>query len=278
MTHGEEIPERYTVEEYLKMERASEVRHEYLDGAIFEMAGESLAHRDICTNLIVELGTKLRGSRCRVLSKDTKVRNGALSSPRRVMRGLFSYPDLVIVCGTPQFHDEYSDILLNPQVIIEVLSEATEAFDRGEKFQRYREHLSSLTDYILVAQDRPYIEHFTRRSAERWEMISYEGTDSALELSSLDYRLQLAEVYDRVEFLPTDDVAEEPPFETEAPQGLTRLLLKQGKTVMIELHPKVLEKNGKKEFVMLPYVEFVALQEILADAEDVLDLRAAKFL
>ncbi len=132
------FPQRYTVEEYLKMERAADVRHEYLDGEIFEMAGESLAHGDICTNLIVELGTKLRGSHCRVLSKDTKVRSGALPSPRRVMRGLFSYPDLMIVCGTPQFHDEYTDILLNPQVIIEALSEATEAFDRGEKFQRYR--------------------------------------------------------------------------------------------------------------------------------------------
>jgi len=212
MRAEKEVPQRYTVEEYLRTERASEVRHEYLDGAVFEMAGESLAHGDICTNLVVELGTKLRGSRCRVLSKDTKVRSGALPSPRRVMRGLFSYPDLLIVCGTPQFHDEYTDILLNPQVIIEVLSEATEAFDRGEKFQRYREHLPSLTDYILVAQVRAYVEHFTRMSAGRWELVSCEGTDSALDISSLDCRLQLAEVYDRVEFPPpTDDTGEELP-------------------------------------------------------------------
>jgi len=95
-----------------------------------------------------------------------KVRSGALPSPRRVMKGLFSYPDVVIVCGPPQTRDEHTDILLNLQVI-EVLSEATEAFDRGEKFQRYREHLPSLTDYILVAQLRAYVEHFTRQSAGR---------------------------------------------------------------------------------------------------------------
>ena len=88
-----------------------------------------------------------------------KVRSGALPSPRRVMKGLFSYPDVVIVCGPPQTRDEHTDILLNLQVI-EVLSEATEAFDRGEKFQRYREHLPSLTDYILVAHLRAYVEHY----------------------------------------------------------------------------------------------------------------------
>lgn len=218
MRAEKQILHRYTVEEYLQMERAADVRHEYLDGEIFEMSGETIPHGRISTNLIADLRTQLRGKDCDVFTKDMKVRSGALPSPRRVMKGLFSYPDVVIVCGTPQTHDEYTDILLNPQVIIEVLSEATEVFDRGEKFQRYREHLSSLTDYVLVAQDRPYIEHFTRQSAGRWELVSYEGTDSTLELSSLDCRLRLAEVYDRVEFPPpTDDMEGDPPSEPETP-------------------------------------------------------------
>ena len=212
--------QRYTVEEYLQIERAADVRHEYLDGAIFEMAGETIPHGRICSNIISSLGTQLRGIDCDVFTRDMGVRSGALPSPRRVMKGLFSYPDVMIVCGTPQVDDKYTDILLNPQVIIEVLLEATEAFDRGEKFQRYREHLSSLIDYILVAQDKPYVEHFTRQSVERWELTAHAGLDGALRLPSLDCQLQLAEVYDRVEFLPpTDDMAEEPLSETEAPQS-----------------------------------------------------------
>jgi Uma2 family endonuclease len=194
-----------TVEEYLEMERASEVRHEYLDGEIFEMAGESLAHGDICTNLVVTLGSRLRGTRCRVLSKDTKVQSGWLPRPRRMTKGLFSYPDVVIVCGQPQFHDEFQDILTNPGVIIEVLSDATEKFDRGEKFRRYREHLPSLTDYVLVAQTRPLVEHFRRGEAGAWVLVPVEGLESALRLDSVDCTLPLAEVYDRVEFPPDPD-------------------------------------------------------------------------
>src|SRR3954468_9562104 len=127
---------RYTVEEYLEMERASEVRHEYLDGRIFEMSGESLSHGRISTNLVISLGLQLRGKPCDVLSKDTKIQSGWLPRPRQMMKGLFSYPDVVIVCGQPLFHDEYQDILINPNVIIEVLSATTEKFDRGEKFRR----------------------------------------------------------------------------------------------------------------------------------------------
>src|SRR3982751_627227 len=102
---------RYTVEEYLEMERASEVRHEYLDGEIFEMSGETLSHGRICTNLVAELRTQLRGKPCDVLSKDMKIQSGWLPRPRRMIKGLFSYPDIVIVYGQPQFHDDYQDIL-----------------------------------------------------------------------------------------------------------------------------------------------------------------------
>ncbi|MGH8587999.1 MAG: Uma2 family endonuclease [Gammaproteobacteria bacterium] len=129
---------RHTVEEYLALERASEERHEYLDGQIYAMAGESQNHGDICINLIAELRTQLRGKPCRVWTKDVKVRSGPLPLRPHARKGLFSYPDVVIVCGEPQFLDPQQDVLINPKVIIEVLSPTTEAFDRGEKFRRYR--------------------------------------------------------------------------------------------------------------------------------------------
>lgn len=196
-------PSAYTIEEYLAAERAALERHEYLDGEIYEMAGESLAHGDICINLAGELYNQLRGTPCRALSKDMKVLSGPLLKTRRTTKGLFSYPDLVVVCGEPQFHDERRDVLLNPTVIVEVLSPSTEAFDRGEKFRRYRTHLASLTDYLLVAQTMPLVEHYRRQDRQRWELISVEGLEDSLSIASIDCTLRLTEVYDRVAF-PTE--------------------------------------------------------------------------
>ena len=201
----------YTVEEYLQMERASEVRHEYLDGEIFEMAGETIAHGDISTNLTRIISTQLLGTPCRTLSKDTKIQSGWLPRPRRMMKGLFSYPDVVIVCGTPRTHEEYKDILLNPTVIIEVLSESSELFDRTEKFRRYCTHLETLTDYMLVAQNEPLIDSYHKTEAGRWEWSSVEGLESELSINSINCRLPLADVYDRVEFpiIADDEMSEE---------------------------------------------------------------------
>ena len=128
----------YTVEEYLALERESEERHEYLDGQIYAIAGESPQHGDISSNLVGILNPQLRGTPCRVWTKDAKVRSGPAIKSDRTAKGLFSYPDLVVVCGEPQFLDERQDVLLNPTVIIEVLSPTTESYDRGEQFQRYR--------------------------------------------------------------------------------------------------------------------------------------------
>ncbi len=191
----------YTIEEYLALERAATERHEYLDGEIFEMAGESLAHGDICMNLGRLISTHLLGKPCRALSKDTKVLSGPSLKTRRSMKGLFSYPDLVVVCGQPQFHDERRDDLLNPTVIIEVLSPSTEAFDRRAKFFRYRAHSPSLTDYLLVAQDWPWIDHYRRQELQQWVLTSVEGLEATLQLTSIDCTLRLTDVYDRVEFL-----------------------------------------------------------------------------
>lgn len=146
---------RYSAEEYLAMERESEERHEYLDGDIYEMAGESPAHGAICTNLTRIISTQLIGSPCQVFSKDMKVRSGPAPRPGQTPKGLYSCPDLLVVCGELKFHDEHCDVLLNPAVIIELLSPATEAFDRGEKWTRYQTWLPELSDYLLVSQSKP---------------------------------------------------------------------------------------------------------------------------
>lgn len=201
---------RHTVEEYLALERASEERHEYLDGQIYAMAGESPNHGDICINLIAELRTQLRGKPCRVWTKDTKVRSGPLPLRPHARKGLFSYPDLVIVCGEPQFLDPQQDVLINPKAIIEVLSPTTEAFDRGEKFRRYRTLNASLTDYVVVSQNLPMIEHFARQATGQW-VIAASVLDLAgsLHMNSIDCTLRLEEVFDRVIFPPEAEEADE---------------------------------------------------------------------
>ena len=190
----------YSVEEYLALERKSEERHEYLDGEIHAMAGESLEHGSICTNITGQLYTQLRGKECQVLSKDTKVGSGPPPQSSRSTRGSYSYPDLVVVCGDPKFHDEHRDVLVNPTVIIEVLSPTTEAFDRGEKWIRYQTWLQTLTDYLLVSQTKPQIELFHRHGTAEWRYSLVHGLEGSLSLDSIECTLQLADVYDRIVF------------------------------------------------------------------------------
>jgi Uma2 family endonuclease len=199
----------FTEAEYLAFERASEERHEYLDGHVFLMAGESGAHGDICVNLTASIATQLRGTRCRARSKDTKVRSGPRPRNSRYPKGLFSYPDLVVVCDEPQYLDQYKDVVLNPAVIIEVLSDSTEAFDRGEKFRRYRAWLPTLTDYIVVSQTRPLVEHFARQENGQWVIAaSVAELSDIVRIDSIDCTLRLDEVYERIEFPPEEDEAE----------------------------------------------------------------------
>src|SRR5438093_3077263 len=178
------VPDRdhrlFTIDEYLALERTEEERHEYLDGGVYAMAGESPDHGRICMNLAVSLGTQLRGTSCEAFSKDTKVHCGPMPRPGGSREGL-----------------------------VEVLSPSTEAFDRGEKFRRYRAWLPTLTDYVLVAQDRPVIDHYQRtptgspapvpphggRSQEqtRWELETLEGLDAHLHLPSIACMVPLPE-------------------------------------------------------------------------------------
>jgi Uma2 family endonuclease len=205
-----------TVEEYLRMERASTEKHNYVDGIVFPvyaplpgevgMAGESGPHADISVNLTVLIGAQLRGTPCRARTKDTKVRSGPLGpwNPRATA-GMFSYPDVVIICGPVEYHDEYQDVVTNPKVIIEVLSPSTEVRDRSEKFERYDRWNPTLTDYLLVRQNRPHVEHFTRLSDGSWRYVRAAEPDATVEIPSIGCTLRLADVYDRVEFAEPPD-------------------------------------------------------------------------
>lgn len=191
------IERRVSPEEYLEFERTSDVRHEFVDGNVFAMAGESLSHSQVCTNLSGEVRTKLKGTSCQPLSPNMKVRTSTAS--------LFAYPDLTIVCGKPLFHDLKKDVLINPRVIFEVLSPSTEAYDRTTKFARFRMGNETLTDYILVSQDKPFVEHFTRQPDGEWLYRSFSDMTDSFEIASVECSLSLDEIYDRVEFEPLNE-------------------------------------------------------------------------
>jgi Uma2 family endonuclease len=189
----------YTVAEYLEFERQAEERHEFIDGEVRVMAGESPQHSILNFNLIAAVANQIKGKNCQGFSPNMKVRSGEQIAPHS-SKGLFSYPDLTVVCGQPVFHDQIGDVLVNPKVIFEVLSPSTESFDRGEKFHRYRNHNESLTDYVLVWQTQPLIEHFQRQPNGQWLMTEVKGSESELHITSIDCQVRLAEVYEGVNF------------------------------------------------------------------------------
>jgi Uma2 family endonuclease len=182
---------RYTPEEYLAIDRQAPFKSEYRAGEIFAMAGASEEHNIITVNLTVALGSRLRGGPCRPFAADMRVRVGPAE--------LYAYPDVLVVCGERRFADEQRDVLLNPTVIVEVLSQGTEAYDRGDKFTGYR-YLDSLQEYLLVAQDRPHVEQYTRQADGRWLLSEATGLEALIQLSSLGVDLPLVEVYDGVTF------------------------------------------------------------------------------
>ena len=203
MSSAQSIPEprrKFTVEEYLALERAAEERHEYFDGEIIAMAGERLPHGIISTNMIALIGIQLKGTPCFAVAKDTKVRSGLGIVSKRYAKGMFSYPDILVVCGEPEFFDDDTDIIMNPTAIFEVLSKSTELFDRGEKFQRYRAWNATLKDYVLVSQTKPHVEHYHRKTDGGWEMQEAIGLDAAIAIPSISCMLKLADIYDRIAF------------------------------------------------------------------------------
>ena len=181
---------RLTPEEYLAIERKAEYKSEYFNGEMFAMAGASERHVLIVTNVVAELRGQLRRRPCTVYSTDLRVR----VSPT----GLYTYPDIVVVCGQPQFADAQRDTLLNPTLIVEVLSESSKDYDRGGKFEHYRS-LASLNEYVLIAQDKHHVEHFVRQPDNRWLLSETNWLEDTIHLSSIDCDLALIEVYDKVE-------------------------------------------------------------------------------
>lgn len=179
----------YTEAEYLMLERDSDVRHEYYEGEIFAMVGASEAHNLIVTSTVFSLYGQLRARPCRIYSNDMRVRVAAT--------GLYTYPDLIVVCGESRFTDDTFETLANPTIIIEVLSDSTERYDRGKKFQHYRA-LASLREYLLIAQDAAHIEHFVREDEGSWRLTEATGTAAMLHLPSIDCTLPLVEVYEKV--------------------------------------------------------------------------------
>ena len=191
--------------EYLEFERASPERHQCVDGEVFAMAGESLAHGDISVNIVGSLTNQLLDSPCRVRIANSRVRSGPLPKSRKHPSGLYSYPDVFVVCDEPEFLDEHRDVIINPTVIFEVLSKSTESFDRGTKFLRYQRHNPTLTDYVLVSRDQHLIEHYRREADGSWKYQRHDGLKTTIKLPSIGCRLKAADVYRRVEFKELDD-------------------------------------------------------------------------
>jgi Uma2 family endonuclease len=180
-----------TPQEYLAKERAAEFRSEYLRGEMFAMAGASWEHTLVKDNLAGELRNQLKGGPCRALTSDMRVKVDAT--------GLYTYPDIVIVCEEPQFEDKVFDTLLNPRVVVEVLSDSTEKYDRGAKFGHYR-HVPSLQEYVLVSQDRPLVERYVRQADESWLLTVFGDRAKTFELASVPVRIPLEEIYRGVKF------------------------------------------------------------------------------
>jgi Uma2 family endonuclease len=185
-----------TPQEYLARERRAETKSEYLRGEMFAMSGASREHNLIAANVSAELRQQLRQRPCEVYPADMRVK----VSPT----GLYTYPDVTVVCGEPQFEDAEVDTLLNPTVLVEVLSPSTADYDRGGKWTHYR-RLASLQEYVLVSQDRPLVEHYVRQDSDQWLLTEQRGLEDMLVLSSISCQIPLAEIYLKVRFGPMEE-------------------------------------------------------------------------
>lgn len=191
----------YTLAEYLTFEEASDEKHEYLAGHVYAMAWGSPAHNQICFNLSACIGSRIQGTDCRGYSSDQKIWIEAVQ--------IGTYADVTIVCGEPSFYEHHKTLLLNPRVIIEVLSPSTETYDRGDKWSYYRQ-IPSLTDYLLVAQQRVQIEHYSRDRDGSWQYLRETNPTGEIILASINCRIPLTQVYIGIEFPPAPS---RPPIE-----------------------------------------------------------------
>ena len=190
---------RFTPQEYLALERKSETRNEYYNGEIFAMAGASREHNLTVANLLRDIGNQLEDRPCESYPSDMRVSIEAT--------GLYTYPDVSVVCGEPRFQDREVDTLLNPTVIVEVLSPSTEAYDRGDKFRHYR-RIDSLREFVLISQDRMMVERYTRQGKD-WVLSDMTDPDQVLKLESIGCQIPLDRIYAKIKF-PEPGAAEEP--------------------------------------------------------------------
>ncbi|MGI8468302.1 MAG: Uma2 family endonuclease [Pyrinomonadaceae bacterium] len=176
--------------EYLEFERAAKRKHEFIGGEIAAMAGASERHNIIASNLFLGLGLQARKNSCRTFASDMRV---------KAKQGNYYYPDIVISCGERNFEDGKRDVLLNPKVVVEMLSKSTKLKDRNEKFDSYTV-LETITDYILIEQDETRVEHYTRAEGEDWRLRVLREPEEILNLASINCQISLAEIYNEVEF------------------------------------------------------------------------------
>jgi len=191
------IPKKfYTVEEYIELLKNSDERFEYFDGEIVSMAGEKAEHSDIASNVVYSLRDKLKGRDCRV--------NGADLAVKTVKAWPFRYPDVSVVCGERVIEDMQGiDMLVNPLLLIEVLSPSTAAYDHNEKFVAYQA-IESFKEYLLVSQERPHVTRYVRQPDNGWLRYDIIGLESNVEISSVGVTLPLGDIYSRVEFISPD--------------------------------------------------------------------------
>lgn len=187
------VPQKrlYKLEEYFVLEQASSEKHEFYRGEIFLMAGASLRHNRIARNILAQLTFQLRGKPCEPFGSDLRI--AATTFP------LHTYPDISVICGDPVMDDVDKHAATNPHTLIEVLSPSTEKYDRGEKFTLCRS-LTSLREYILVAQNQPHVERFVLQSNDKWLLHIYDGLDGVVELPDIECRLAMKDIYEGVAF------------------------------------------------------------------------------
>lgn len=182
----------YSQEEYLAFERESSERHEFYKGEIFNMSGASYEHNVIEDNIRVELGSFLKGKKCRSLGSNLRV---------HIQKNtLYTYPDVLIVCGEPKFLDDAFDTLLNPSVLFEILSPSTANYDKGTKFELYRD-IESLEEYILVNSTRVHVEFYQRNADLSWTLTEYKSQTDHFELKTIQKTMSLTEIYEGIQFL-----------------------------------------------------------------------------
>ncbi len=182
---------RLSEAEYLRRERAAVFRSEFYRGEMFAMAGASREHNLVSGNLFTSINYALRERSCEAYTGDMRVKVAPT--------GLYTYPDVTVVCGVPRFEDDHGDTLVNPTVLIEVLSESTEAYDRGEKWAQYRQ-LPSLKEYVLASQITPHCEVYRRQPDGRWLLTDAVSLEAVVSLESIGVEIPLSEVYRKVEF------------------------------------------------------------------------------